>query len=364
MRGALCFFRGASTKGKTHFGGPMKNLIDFPIPDDKAICDLYMDQIGLASIVVADELNIFKSLGESPKDLETLTAEIKTETRSAEVLLNALVAQGHLNLKDGKYSLSAFADSYLKRGSPTCRIFQFYSNKETWAYKRITNMMKNGPDPIALGDNSYTAMWEKGTLTKEAADRFTGMMNTNIGAAVISITKSGIFDEFQSIVDVGGASGIFLAAMRQRHADKKLTLFELPLVCDSAKNILKHYIDPDSVEYFPASFFESKWPTESQAYFLSNVVHDWPKAKGMEILKNIHKALPKNGALFVNEALLSEDRLSPKHTVMFDLTMHLNHGAQQYSESEIVEMLKEAGFKNIKRVFEFGYYTTLRADKE
>lgn len=342
----------------------MKNLIEFPIPDDKAICDLFMDQIGLASIVVADEFNVFRSLGESHKELEAIASEIKTDKRSAEVLLNALVVLGYVNLKNGKYLLSETADAFLKRGSPVCRVFQFYSNKDTWAYKRISNMIKNGPDPIALGDASYSAMWEKGTLTQEAADRFTGMMNTNIGAVVISIAKSGIFDEFSSVVDVGGASGIFLAAMRQKHPDKKLTLFELPQVCDSAKEILKHYIEPNSIEYFPASFFENKWPTESQSYFLSNVLHDWPRAKGIEILKNIHQALPKNGALFINEALLSEDRLSPKHTVMFDLTMHLNHGSQQYSESEILEMLKEAGFKNIKRVFEFGYYTTLRADKD
>lgn len=340
----------------------MKNLIEFSIPDDKVICDLYMDQIVLASVVVADDLQIFQSLGESTKSLETLASEMGTDKRSAEVLLNALVASGYLNLNHGKYSLSDTASSFLRRGSAVCRIFQFHSNKDTWAYKRILGMIKNGPDPIALGDASYSAMWEQGTLTKTAADRFTGMMNTNIGAVAISIAKSGLLADFSSVVDVGGASGIFLAAMRQKYPDKKLTLFELPQVCESAKEILKHYVDATSIQYFPASFFEKNWPTESQAYFLSNVLHDWSRSKSIEILKNINEALPKNGALFVNEALLNEDRLSPKHTVMFDLTMHYNHASQQYSESELREMLKEAGFKNIQRVFEYGYYTTIRAD--
>jgi hypothetical protein len=340
----------------------MKNLVEFTIPDDRAICDLYMNQVGLSSVVVADEFDLFRVIDSGALDAATLAKEIKSEPRAVEVLLNTLAAQGILEFNSQKYSLTETAHAFYKRGSPLCRIFQLYSNKETWSYKRISNMMKNGSDPVALGDSSYTSMWEKGTLTQEAADRFTAMMNTNISAVAIAIAKSGIFDEFTRVVDVGGASGIFLAAMRQLNPNKKLTLFELPQVCESAKNILKHYVDPTSIEYFPASFFETNWPADGQAYFLSNVLHDWPRIQGLEILKNIRQALPSNGAIFVNEALLNPDRVSPKYTVMFDLMMHLNHGSQQYTETELLEMLREAGFKNARRVFGFGYYSTIRAD--
>ncbi|WP_413575572.1 methyltransferase [Bdellovibrio sp. HCB290] len=340
----------------------MKNLVEFAIPDDKIICDLYMDQVGLSAVAVADEFDLFRIIGSEPQDAATLAAKINSDKRAVEVLLNALVTQGGLANDDGKYSLTTVGDAFFKRGSPLCRIFQLYSNKESWAYKRISNMMKNGPDPVAFGKGSYTSMWETGTLTQEAADRFTAMMNTNIGAVAIAVAKSGIFADFTSVVDVGGASGIFLAAMRQLHPEMKLTLFELPQVCESAKGILKHYVDPTSIEYFPASFFEQQWPANGQAYFLSNVLHDWPRAKGVEILKNIRQALPSNGAVFINEALLNEDRMSPKYTVLFDLMMHLNHASQQYTEVELFEILHEAGFKNPRRVFEFGYYSTIRAD--
>jgi len=340
----------------------MRSLIDFSIPDDKPICDLMMEQVGLASVTVADELNIFQYIGPTSKSLTAIASEIKSDSRSTEVLLRALAAMGFMNFKEDQYSLSEIASSYLKRGSAVCRIFQFYSNRDTWAHKRILNMIKNGCDPLVQGDASYTAMWENGSLTKEAANHFTAMMNTNISAVAISIAKSNIFEEFSSVVDVGGASGIFLAAMKQRYPNKKLTLFELPLVCESAKEILKHYIPQDEIEYFPGSFFENRWPPENQAYFLSNILHDWPRPKGLEILKNARKSLAKDGSIFINEALLSSNRLAPKHTVMYDLMMHMNHGSQQYSEVEIYELIVEAGFKNPRRVFEFGYYTTIRAE--
>lgn len=58
-----------------------------------------MDQVALASVTVADELNIFQFIGQSGKNLETIASEIKADKRSAEVILNTLVASGLLDLK-------------------------------------------------------------------------------------------------------------------------------------------------------------------------------------------------------------------------------------------------------------------------
>lgn len=341
----------------------MKDLTRIIAPDDKAICDLLMDQYGFAAIAVAHDVSLFEKLSGKSLPLNEISQELKTEVRSAEVLLNALLVLGFVTKNNELYSLTAVADSYLNSNSEVSRISQLMFSKNSWLRKKIRRMIQQGIDPVVQGEASLSSMWQTDSLTDEASSQFTQMMDTNISALAINVARSSIFDEFTSVVDVGGASGIFLAAMKQHHPKMSLTLFELALVCESAKKMLAQYIDIQQIDFFAGNFFENKWPLDKDAFYLSNILHDWPKAKALEIIKNVFKALPSDGSIFINECLLDEGRLTPKHTVLFDLMMHMNFGSQQYTEKEIFQMLTEVGFKNVRRVFQFGYYSVIRADK-
>ena len=51
-------------------------------------------------------------------------------------------------------------------------------------------------------------------------------------------------------------------------------------------------------------------------------------------------------------------------TAAFNLSMYLNHGAQQFTYSQLADLIQNAGFNHIQKVHTFGYYTLIKATKE
>lgn len=321
-----------------------------------------MAEFGRACISVADESGLLLALVAGAKTAEQL-ADGKS-IPSVDGILKALVAQNVLTMESPeKYALTPYGRAYFVKGSLLYRRNQLRLWRDAPAHKRILKMLENGWDPISSGDRSYTEMWEQGSITQEAAERFTGMMHINIAASAISAARSGIFSEFRHVMDVAGGSGIFLAALKQRHPETQATLLELTQVCEEAKKLIASHVDPETLNYFSGNMFTDPWPNTADAIFLSNILHDWSYAKGDELLSNAWKALPSRGAVFINECLLDSERTSPTYTVLFNLLMQMNHRSQQYTEQELSASLTRAGFVNPRVVFRFGYYSVVRADK-
>ena len=82
----------------------------------------------------------------------------------------------------------------------------------------------------------------------------------------------------------------------------------------------------------------------------------------MAFLKNAFSAM-KRGSIFICECLLDEEKVSPKHTVIFDLMMYMNHRSHQYTKNELSSALVEVGFRNPEIVYSHGYYSVMKADR-
>src|SRR5262245_55718664 len=71
-------------------------------------------------LLSAVELGVFSELAKSPRqDAETLTARLKLHPRSARDFLDALVALGMLERRDGRYANTPETDLFLDRAKPT-----------------------------------------------------------------------------------------------------------------------------------------------------------------------------------------------------------------------------------------------------
>ncbi len=340
----------------------MKNLLNFAVPEDNKVCDLFMASVAKACVTVADEVGIFSSFSDNGNTTESIARSLNANEEAIDCIIRVLTAYGYLNFSNDLYFLEDFVKAYFVRSSPIYRGFQFSSRKEFW-HEKILGTIKEGWSPIGADGKPFTAMWEEGTLSQQAAERFTGMMHTNISGPCIGVVKSGVFEQFDHVVDVGGGSGVLLSALRQLYPGKKLTLFELPQVCESAKKIVSRYVDPDSINFHGGNWFVDPISIEADAFFLSNVLHDWPMQKSLKILQNFKENMPSNAELFIFECLLDENKLSPKHTVAYDLLMYANHQSKQFTLNELTELLVEAGFSTPETIMGFGYYSLLKTTK-
>ncbi|XXH00980.1 hypothetical protein Hte_007331 [Hypoxylon texense] len=148
-------------------------------------------------------------------------------------------------------------------------------------------------------------------------------------------------------VDVGGASGHQCIALKQRFP-------RLPgriVLQDQAHIIAQVKTSPlpgfEDIEAQPYDFFTPQPIKGARAYYLRNILHDWPNDKCKEILKNIKAGMTEDSVLLVDEMVLSE-RGAPWRATQLDIAMITCLAAMERSETEWRALLDDAGFKILK----------------
>lgn len=339
------------------------DLTQVPVPDYTSVFDIGMGNYSNACMAAGNELKIFDTLHVTPLSSSDLAKKLDLSEGVVDAVCLVLAADGLLVKKGSIFSCSESASAYLCSSSPCYggavnRIVQ-----DSFDFKKVVSAAKEGWAPIGSDGKSFTEMWEQGSLSKEAAERFTGMMHSVIVGPAIAAARSGAFCEIKHLVDAGGGSGTFCMALKAHQPETRVTLMDLPQVCDAATKYLEQYGFTDKVEKKGCNFFKDEWVKNADAYHFGNILHDWPLETGLQLLKKTYEALPKGGHVFLHEALLAEDKLSPKTTVIFNLLMFLNHRAQQCTRSELESLLAEAGFVEPNVVHTFSHYSILKARK-
>lgn len=121
-------------------------------------------------------------------------------------------------------------------------------------------------------------------------------------------------------------------------------LFDLPHVINEVKDIASAQLTLQ-----PGDFFTDDLPT-CDAYVVMEIIHDWPDAESIAILKAIRKAAPTNAHLLLIETLVPENA-DPDWSKMLDIHMLTLLGGRQRTQSEYANLLTEAGFA-LKKVMD------------
>lgn len=87
----------------------------------------------------------------------------------------------------------------------------------------------------------------------------------------------------------------------------------------------------------------------ARAYYLRNILHDWPDYKVKKILTNIQAGMTDNSVILIDEMVLPEKGSSWRSTGL-DITMLACLAAVERSESEWVRLIDDSGLKIIKKV--------------
>jgi len=90
------------------------------------------------------------------------------------------------------------------------------------------------------------------------------------------------------------------------------------------------------------SFFESV-PSGADAYLMRHIIHDWDDAKAITILRNVHRAIGKDGRLLVVEDVIPPGN-EPSFGKLLDLTMLVVPGGKERTEDEYQSLYKAGGF--------------------
>ena len=249
-------------------------------------------------------------------------------------LLDACVALGLLETRDGGYVNSAEADRYLRSDSPDSLTgYIHYSNDALyplWAH--LEDAVREGTprwkQTFGLEGGIFSGFF------KTEQDKIEFLKGMHGFGRISSPAVAATFDlgQFHRLIDLGGASGHLAEAVRDRYPQIRAQVFDLPEVAR---------LYPGAIA---GDFFTDPLP-EADLYSLGRILHDWSDEKIHRLLEKIHAALPAGGGLLIAEKLLRPDYISAH---MQSLNMLVVTEGRERSAIEYEALLRAAGFSKIE----------------
>ncbi|XP_019193592.1 PREDICTED: trans-resveratrol di-O-methyltransferase-like [Ipomoea nil] len=246
----------------------------------------------------------------------------------------ALARPSFLLLKDHPFSLAPFVLGAV------CTIF-------TGPWHGVSEWFHND-DPTPHVTAHGRTFWDLASQDSEI-NHYTNQAMAGDALLFMTLIRKycrGVFEGLDSLVDVGGGTGMVARAIADEFPNMKCTVLDLPHVVaglEGTKNLA----------YVAGNMFQAIPP--AQAVFLKWIMHDWNDEDCVKILKKCKEAISRRengGKVIIVDMILDAtqngDEESIQNQIYLDLHMMVYHGGQERTLKEWVKIFYEAGFTDYK----------------
>jgi ubiquinone/menaquinone biosynthesis C-methylase UbiE len=160
------------------------------------------------------------------------------------------------------------------------------------------------------------------------------------------------FEQFETIVDVGGGNGTLLVELLKTYPRLIGTVFDVPRLAEAVQRTIDAAGLSRRCKFVGGDAFHSV-PAGGHAYLLSNFVISWGDDEALVPLRNCRKVMAATGKLLLVEWIMPtgeapKDSLRFWDSVTMDLIMLAAFGSRSghvRTRSEFEALLSEAGFR-------------------
>jgi SAM-dependent methyltransferase len=158
-------------------------------------------------------------------------------------------------------------------------------------------------------------------------------------------------ENVNSVLDVGGGSGVFCMAFLNRKPELKTAIFDLPNVVPISERIIKKEGYTGRIELFKGDFNTDDLPKGFDLIFLSAIIHINSSEINQKLLNKCYKALNPGGKIVIQDWIMNDNKTSPLQGAIFAINMLVGtENGDCYSENEVGSWLANAGFSDIRRI--------------
>jgi predicted O-methyltransferase YrrM len=155
------------------------------------------------------------------------------------------------------------------------------------------------------------------------------------------------FSKYETLCDVGGATGQLSIIVANRHRHMRCTTFDLPVVEPLAKRTIEAAGLSERITAVGGDFFADPLP-KADVITMGLILHDWNLEKKKHLVKAAYDAVPEGGAYIVIENIIDDARRENAFGLLMSLNMLIEFGdAFDFTGSDFAGWCKEAGFKEI-----------------
>ena len=310
-------------------------------------------------LLSAVEMNVFTVLGDRKLTGAELASETGVHERGISDFFDALVSLKFLN-RDGngltsRYSNTPLTSLYLDRNSPRYiggilemlngRLFRFWNDlPEALRTGKPQNETKHGDKGM------FEELYSNEARLEQFLGGMTGLSRLNFEA----FAEKFDFSRFQTLCDVGGATGLLCIEAAKRHPRLRCISFDLPVVEPIAKRSIAAAGLSDRVTTAAGDFFNDPLP-KADVITMGMILHDWNLKRKKQLIRAAYDALTPGGAFVAIEALIDDERRENVFGLLMSLNMLIEFGeAFDYTGADFRNWCSEIGFKRFDVIHLFG----------
>ncbi len=310
----------------------------------------YLFQLGFGYwkscvLFTAVEFDIFTLIGKGNATAKGISKSIHADERATEMLLNGLVSLKLLTKQKNSYKNSPVSNLHLIKGTPLYlgdAIHHAHNIMENWTMIRET---------IETGKAVSLRDLPEEVDPHDARDFITAMHNiaslkTEELCSKINLKKA------RTALDLAGGPGTYAIAFAKANPQLHAVVFDLKHVTTLTHEFIRAAGVEDRVTTQPGNCLKDSFGRNAYDLILvSNILHIYSSANNVKILRKCRNALKEGGQVVIHEFVLDETKTHPQFAALFSLNMLI--GTQEgaaYSASEYRKWLKDAGFKQVKKI--------------
>jgi len=292
-------------------------------------------------IYVAAELRIADLLTNGSKSIDELAQMSQSHAPSLYRVMRALASVGIFSETDSsRFELTPMAE-YLKTGAMRSIALMFNSdwNDKSWEY--FLDSVKTGNTAFEKAHGMSVTDWLKNNL--QAAEVFNEANAIKAVGSHRAIIDAYNFSGIYTLSDVGGGLGVLMAEILIANPSMRGVVLDVPSVIQKAGKMIRNRGIENRCRTLECDFFE-RIPSGSDAYLMSNILHDWSDEQCRQILINCYKAMKPESKLLVMEMIVPPGN-EPSVAKLLDLEMMVITGGRERTEAEYKNLFESSGFK-------------------
>jgi SAM-dependent methyltransferase len=295
-------------------------------------------------IQCAVELGIFDRLAESPRDAAHLAADLRTDRRATELLLNALAALQLLSKEQDTFCLTPAAGTYLVRSSPQSLCAMILFDASLWScWERLADSVRTGKP--ARAPNMYQE-------DRRETETFISAMDSLVRARGDAEMLTRILDwrQVATLLDVGSGPATYPIALCRSYPHLRATVFDLPGTLEITRRYVASAGIEKRVELTAGDYRTDPIAGRYDVIFLSNVIHGEGPQDNNRLMGKLAANLNPGGRLIIKDHILDESGAHPPVGAIFALLMLLTTAAGRcYTFDEVTSWLEAAGLSKVER---------------
>ena len=335
----------------------VNDLIDPPQGqlDPGHIMQVGMGFFASKTVLSAVELELFTQLGGGALSGAELGGRLGLDPSRIDDFLDALVALQFLH-RDGDGTAAVYRNTpetglFLDKNGPAyiggilemanARLYPFWAD--------LTEALKTG-QPQNEVKHTGTSLFEQLYADPERLEQIMHAMSGISAGNCHALAENVDFSGYETLCDVGGATGQLASIVAARHPHLRCTTFDLPPVAPIAERAIAAAGLSDRVSVASGDFFADPLPS-TDVITMSHILHDWNLEKKLHLIRSAYDALPEGGALIVIENLIDDARRQNAFGLLMSLNMLIEFGdGFDYTGADFAGWCTQVGFREVEIV--------------